>query len=449
MPIVDVLGYGQRVNFPDDMTQEQMREALKHKFKQERMSFTPPSLEPQGAAMEHRNLSLRDRASRAISNALFDQGVISDRYRANQVGENLTSIGEFMPLAGDIVDADDLGRAAASGDAAGMVMAGLGVVPVVGDAAQAGLRGLRPMVSELLPKGKLGADEFRRIKKIDPSAKTEKILDKVYVKYRDEYIPEKVSSNNDYLFEFDTDALIPTESQFKNIENYEGNVSKPIVVTKKDGDFYILDGHHRAKIAREKNQKIRAFVLPEEDFKTLSEKGIHQADMLKEWLVSADDRITKREQDIVAQSVKESPFKASTGEPRVDASNFDVVMMTPDKYLEEAHKVVGMGGDFDSWLLSNRRTLADQNRYAEAMKSGDKFPMPYIDRAHGSQDGRNRAIAAKKAGIREIPVAVVPELSVAEQIAGLESDLVNARGYGKHRIEEQLKQLKQLRAKSN
>ena len=141
--------------------------------------------------------------------------------------------------------------------------------------------------------------------------------------------------------------------------------------------------------------------------------------------------------DVGEIKVDDLPFKAETGEARVDELNPTVVMMTPDEYLKEAHEVVGMGADFDDWLGSNRHGADIQQEYADAMSAGDKFPIPYIDKAHGSQDGRNRAIAAKIAGVEKIPVAVVPEKPLAAQLADIENDLLGVEGgYRKHKLEE-------------
>ena len=142
MPLVDILGANQRISFPDEMTKEEIRELLRRKFAQEAMSFTPPDLSPVGSTVEAYTPSLRDKMSAGIANALHDSGAISDKYRAQNVGDNLTSLAEFIPGVGDVVDADEFGRSAAQGDLGGMAMAGLGVIPVVGDAAQGALKNI-------------------------------------------------------------------------------------------------------------------------------------------------------------------------------------------------------------------------------------------------------------------------------------------------------------------
>ena len=65
-------------------------------------------------------------------------GLISDNYGAQQIGKNVTALGEFLPGIGDAAAGDEFGRAVAEGDNLGMGLAALGAIPVVGDAAKKG-----------------------------------------------------------------------------------------------------------------------------------------------------------------------------------------------------------------------------------------------------------------------------------------------------------------------
>lgn len=96
--------------------------------------------------------------------------------------------------------------------------------------------------------------------------------------------PSQISGTNPFLFEFDPGTLTETETDAKDISDYAGDSSKPITVTEKGGDFLILDGHHRVKIALESGEKVRAIVIPYKDVQALESKGVHQADMRKEWI---------------------------------------------------------------------------------------------------------------------------------------------------------------------
>ncbi len=112
-------------------------------------------------------------------------------------------------------------------------------------------------------------------------------------------------------------------------------------------------------------------------------------------------------------------YQESTGDTEIDSKIKDVVEMSPDEYLRQAFEATDgrLGGDYDSWLRSNAQDSTVAEKYAEAMRNGDRFPLPYIDKAMGSQDGRNRAIAAKLAGRNKMPVGIIPEMTTAEKIA--------------------------------
>ncbi|MCP3672740.1 MAG: hypothetical protein GY814_20420, partial [Gammaproteobacteria bacterium] len=78
--------------------------------------------------------------------------------------------------------------------------------------------------------------------------------------------------------------------------------------------------------------------------------------------------------------------------------------MTPDEYLERVTK--GFDGTLERTIQDIDSDIVD--KYAEDMKSGDKFPMLSIDQSGGyfNQEGRHRALAAKKAGINQVPVRI-------------------------------------------
>lgn len=140
MPIVEILGKNQKAKFPDDMSKESIRDFLREKYKQELMQFNEPDLSPYQEIKPYKP-SLRERMASGIAEGLQKTGLISNNYRAQRTGENLSALAEFLPVVGDVSDADEFGRAASSGDLAGMAMAGLGVVPVVGEAAKGAARG--------------------------------------------------------------------------------------------------------------------------------------------------------------------------------------------------------------------------------------------------------------------------------------------------------------------
>ena len=47
-----------------------------------------------------------------------------------------------------------------------------------------------------------------------------------------------------------------------------------------------MDGHHRAKFAESQGKRIKAIVIPKNDYDTLTAKGIHQGEIQKEWVAT-------------------------------------------------------------------------------------------------------------------------------------------------------------------
>ena len=301
MPIVDIKGIGQ-AKFPDGMDTNQIRDFLRQKYSQRAINGQSDALAPQTNTVAPYSPSLVDKIGGGIASTLTSTGLISDNYRAQQIGKNLSSIGEFLPGVGDATAGDEFGRAVAKGDGIGMAMAGLGVIPVAGDLAKKTFKGAnpvnihdtirnrfkRPEKTVNLPQGSAGSSEFEKIKEIDPKAKVigRQQDGTISVSYLDEYQPKQVSENNPSLFDFDPDALEITENETKRIDNYKGRAGKPVIVTKKDGDYFILDGHHRTKIAKESGKSVRAVVIPFKDVDSMKKDGIHQGDMFEEWVAT-------------------------------------------------------------------------------------------------------------------------------------------------------------------
>lgn len=140
MPIVNVKGVANPINFPDDMDINNIREVLRNKFAQRAVSGQSDILSPQPNTAAPVDKTLIERAGQGVSDFLFDKGIISNRHGAQQVGKNLSALGEFLPGIGDVAAGDEFGTALAKGDKFGMAMAGLGIVPVAGDLAKKGVK---------------------------------------------------------------------------------------------------------------------------------------------------------------------------------------------------------------------------------------------------------------------------------------------------------------------
>ena len=136
MPRVRVQGTNDVIDFPDGLSQEQIRQALMTKYSGYAPSVpTMPSNRLSTA--EPYEPTLSEKLSTGISDTLYDSGVISDRYGANRIGQNVGMVTEALPVIGDVVGGDDLGRAIAQGDSAGIGLGLLSAIPVVGDASKA------------------------------------------------------------------------------------------------------------------------------------------------------------------------------------------------------------------------------------------------------------------------------------------------------------------------
>lgn len=139
MPVVDIKGVG-KAQFPDGMSVDDIREFLRRKYIQQISSGESSILQAVDDVAAPYNPSLVEKAGHGIASALKSTGLISDNFQAQQIGKNLTSIGEFLPIIGDATAGDEFGAALAKGDKLGMAMAGLGIIPVAGDLAKNALK---------------------------------------------------------------------------------------------------------------------------------------------------------------------------------------------------------------------------------------------------------------------------------------------------------------------
>lgn len=76
--------------------------------------------------------------------------------------------------------------------------------------------------------------------------------------------------------------------------------------------------------------------------------------------------------------------------------------MTPDEYMDRCAKEIFKTPIEDSYDGMEEKEAV--HKYAEMMKNGTKFDMPYMDVKNLQQEGRHRALAAKELGIDKIPV---------------------------------------------
>ena len=174
MPVVNVKGYG-NVNFPNGMDVNDIRDSLRRRYSDQTNSDLLQSASkyaaPTGNVAAPYKPSLMERAGQGVADVLSDTGIISNRYGAQQIGKNVTAIGELLPGIGDVAAVDDFSRAAASGDNLGMGLAALGVIPVAGDLAgkagnafkaNQGAANMDAMLDLLKPKGQAASIGFEK-----------------------------------------------------------------------------------------------------------------------------------------------------------------------------------------------------------------------------------------------------------------------------------------------
>lgn len=78
--------------------------------------------------------------------------------------------------------------------------------------------------------------------------------------------------------------------------------------------------------------------------------------------------------------------------------------MTPDSYFKRIAKYIFKVSEARAYYGVNQDKV---DKYAEMMKNGTKFDLPYINYVSKGQEGRHRILAAKKLGETVIPVLVV------------------------------------------
>ena len=75
--------------------------------------------------------------------------------------------------------------------------------------------------------------------------------------------------------------------------------------------------------------------------------------------------------------------------------NAKITYMTADEYIKKCADNI-FGGSIED-VINGMDDPKDVDKYAESMKNGDVFPVPYLNYANHRQEGRHRALAFKKA----------------------------------------------------
>jgi hypothetical protein len=184
MAIVQIKGSDQKVRFPNDMVEEQMLTALRNQFPRTINEKINDALSKPESTISNRDVSLAENTKQKIANFLYDNKIVSDRYGAQRIGDNLSSLLGVLPGIGDAQAGDEFGRAVAEGDGLGIGIGALSALPIVGDVAAKGARkvfhGSNKQIDEYMrgvnTKGRLGAGiYFGDEKKANVFAKMAKI----------------------------------------------------------------------------------------------------------------------------------------------------------------------------------------------------------------------------------------------------------------------------------
>jgi hypothetical protein len=124
----------------------------------------------------------------------------------------------------------------------------------------------------------------------------------------DRNIKEKPKQLGEFLYQINPNTLVVTESDYKDISNYQGGGLKPISVVFINGEYQILDGHHRTKFAIKEGRDIKAVVIPESDYLDMKQRGVHQADMFSEFAyIHGERKAAMEKQASIKESITESP----------------------------------------------------------------------------------------------------------------------------------------------
>lgn len=119
-------------------------------------------------------------------------------------------------------------------------------------------------------------------------------------------------------------------------------------------------------------------------------------------------KVFKEDTDIpLYESIKKKPEYHAREKGLVASTEY----LTPGQYLVRGAKALGVT------VKEFRAAAFDKtvDKYAKAMAKGDVFPALSIEAAKGYQEGRHRAMAAEKIGVKKIPVTIVKKIPTLRQ----------------------------------
>ena len=109
---------------------------------------------------------------------------------------------------------------------------------------------------------------------------------------------------------------------------------------------------------------------------------------------------------------------------RAKGLTYEIRYMTPREYMK-------LAAELQNTPLSIQYMMVDESllrQYMKEAENGAVFPMPVIDYATGTQEGRHRAVLAERLGVKSIPVMIVKrveDISVSpgsKEVSGFYTD---------------------------
>ncbi|MBG7617802.1 MAG: hypothetical protein IZT57_05490, partial [Chloroflexi bacterium] len=129
------------MQFPDDMDKDDIREFLRRRFTKQAVEGTQPiELGDRPQMMQAYEPTLQEKTATAIGEGLYDSGIISDRFGAQNIGKNVSNIAAFSPV-GAAFGGDEFGTAVKKSDKLGMALGALEGVGIGGDIAKLAIFG--------------------------------------------------------------------------------------------------------------------------------------------------------------------------------------------------------------------------------------------------------------------------------------------------------------------
>jgi hypothetical protein len=154
MAIVQIKGSNQKVRFPNDMIEDQMLTALRSQYPRTLNQNIGDALGKPESTISNRDVSLAENTKQKIANFLFDNKIVSDRYGAQRIGDNLSSLLGVLPGIGDAQAGDEFGKAVAEGDGLGVGVGLLSAIPLLGSLAKPAAQGVSPALKSLINASK-------------------------------------------------------------------------------------------------------------------------------------------------------------------------------------------------------------------------------------------------------------------------------------------------------